>query len=235
MKIVGLVPTFQEGRLAWSAIGSLYAGCDHVAVFDGPVGGNAATGRASVFPKPDGKFTVKHGAWESDAAKRTAMLRWVQSRTWLEDDTWIVWLDGDEVMLWGEYLPDMIERACEEGGDDSPVGGIPIRLTELEGTTSLAMGRVLRASAVSEYLISISLVALANGETVTLGNLPVWNWRDGPMLVSRDDQGGIVVDPRCRPATPGEPQILHRSAWRSKTREVQRQSEAEQAAFEAQA
>jgi hypothetical protein len=228
VKIVGLVPTFQEGRLAWSAIGSLVSCCDHIAVFDGPVGVNAATGNPSVLPDPDPKLTVKRGAWESDAAKRTDMLRWAQNRRWVDEDTWIVWLDGDEVLVWGEYLPDMIERACEEGGADSPVGGVPIRLHELEGTTSLALGRVLSLWAVQEYLISISFVRLANGKTRTLGNVPVWNWRQGPMIVGEDGE----IDPRCRPASPGEPQILHRSAWRSKERAVQRQSEAEQDAFE---
>jgi hypothetical protein len=232
VKIVGLIPTYQEGRLAWSAINSLLPGCDHVAVFDGPIGDARPTGYQTILPPDNPHLTVKRGTWDSDAHKRTEMLKWAQARRWLDDDSWIVWLDGDEVMLYGEYLPDLIERAVEEGANDTPVGGIPLRLHELEGTTSLVTGRLLRVDIVEEYITSISFVRLKNGETRLLGNIPIWNWRQGPMIVHDDGEGGMVIDARCRPASAGEPQILHRSAWRSRARTVERQSVAEQKAFE---
>ena len=230
--ILGLVPTWQEGRLSWTALASLLPACDHIAAFDGPIGDAPPSGHASVLPKPSNTIHIQTGAWPSDAAKRTAMLRWAQARTWLSDEDWLVWLDGDEVLLWGEYLPDLIDRASEEADELTVVGGFPIRLHELDGTTSVCLGRIVRVGVIAEYIVSSFYVRKRDGSEAAIGNVPVWNWRQGPMLVGGTPEQP-EIDPRCRPASPGEPQILHRSAWRSKGRTVQRQSEAEAVQVEA--
>ncbi len=205
---------------------------DHVLVFEGPVEGNPETGPASVIPRDKGlsqRLTVVRGAWSSDAAKRTAMVEWVHRRPWLNDaEPWGLWLDGDELLLYGEYLRDWLWRVSQQGDDANPVAGWPLALVELDGSTSLCMGKLLRVDFVRRYLISSSYIELMTGDSRTVGNVEYWNPVDGPRMF--DEQGR----PHWRARMPlhGEPHLQHRPVLRSRLRDVERQHLAEARNFE---
>lgn len=232
MKIVGLVSSFREGPMLETAIRSLEHAVDHVLVFEGPVEQNAgAGGPESIIPKGGGwsnRLTVVHGSWASDAAKRSAMVEWCRGRRWLAgEEVWGLWLDGDEILLWGEYLRDWLWRVSQQGDSENPVGGWPFPLVELDGSVVLCLGKLLRIDLVRRYLISSSLIELVNGDTRTVGNVPVWTPLDGPLLHADDGRPNW----RARPPLAGEPHLQHRPVLRSKLREVERQHVAEERNF----
>jgi len=210
-----------------TAIGSL-AALDHVVVFEGPVEGNPAAGPDSIIPKAGQRLTVVRGEWETDAAKRTAMVEWVHGRRWLDDETWGLWLDGDEILLWGEYLHDWVWRISQQGDDANPVAGWPFPLVELDGSVVMCMGKLVRIDLISRYLISSSYIELANGDRRTVGNVPFWDPLDGPLQHMPDGRPHW----RARPPLAGEPHLQHRPILRSKLRGVERQHVAEARNFE---
>ncbi len=214
-----------------SAVASL-ADLDHVVVFEGPVEGNPEVGPESVIPRGKSwsqRLTVVRGAWASDAAKRTAMVEWVHRRAWLnEHEPWGLWLDGDEILLYGEYLRDWLWRISQQGDDGNEVVGWPLALVELDGSTSLCMGKLLRVDLVRRYLISSSYLELVNGTTRTVGNVEYWNPLDGPVVRTADGRPHW----RARPPLHGEPHLQHRPVLRSKLRAVERQHVAEARNFE---
>lgn len=226
MKIVGLVSSFREGPMLQTAIRSLGA-LDHVLVFEGPVEGNEAAGPVSVIPR-ENRVSVVHGAWEDDAAKRTAMVEWVRARRWLDDDgTWGLWLDGDEILLWGEYLRDWLAAAVSWTEDDpvsNPIVGWPLTLVEMDSSVSWCMGKLVRVDRIARYLVSSSYIELVNGRRATVGNVPAWNPVDGPLQLGPEGRPHW----RARPPLHGEPHLLHRWKLRPPSRTVERQSGAEE-------
>ncbi len=228
MKIVGLVSSYREGALLSSAIRSLEH-LDAIVVFEGPVERNAdLSGPESVIPQRVGKTQVNvvHGEWPADAAKRTAMIEWCHSRRWLEgEDVWGLWLDGDEILLWGEYLGDWIRAAASGGTDDDPVAGWPISLVELDGSVAWCMGKLVRVDLIERYLISSSFIEMRGGETRTVGNVQCWTPVDGPTQMGAD---GETPHWRARPPLQGEPHLQHRWMLRPRERQVERQHKAEE-------
>lgn len=232
MKIVGLVSSFREGELLRSAVESL-ASLDAIVVFEGPVERNAdLSGPESVIPRrvglPQKQVHVVHGEWPADAAKRTAMIEWCRTRRWLQDEqVWGLWLDGDEVLLWGEYLADWVRRASEAGDDDNEVAGWPLSLVELDGSVAWCAGKLVRVDLIEKYLISSSFIQMVGGQTRTVGNLQCWTPLDGPSQFT-EVEGVRLPHWRARPPLQGEPHLLHRSRLRSRAREVERQHVAEE-------
>src|SRR5579859_4971040 len=106
-----------------TAIRSL-AALDHVFVFEGPVEGNPPIGPESELPtfKEAGKWmTYFSGEWETDAAKRTAMVERAQAfPRGIGEPLWGLWLDGDELLLWGEMLHDWLWRVSQQGDEENP-------------------------------------------------------------------------------------------------------------------
>ena len=231
MKVVACVSTFCEGELAKAAIQSVRV-LDHVLVADGPVEGNEPSGPATVLPREDPRTTVLHGAWETDAAKRTAMLEWVKGRRWLDGATWVLWLDGDEILLWGEYLRDWLARVTEGAGEENMTGGWPLSLVELDGSVVWCMGKLVRAEAVARYLVSSSYIELVNGDRRTVGNVDAWNPLEGPLQWTGE---GAERRPHWRARLPlqGEPHLLHRPVLRARARLVERQHRAEERNYQA--
>lgn len=222
--IVGMMSTFCEGQLARSACESLLRACDKVVVFEGPVGGaEEVSGLWTQLPDT-GKFVVEYGEWASDAAKRQAMVEYVKHRWGGVSPLWGVWLDGDELLLWGEYLRDWLGRLdaeneltrtqrislpseAESGGDfivPEPTFNWLIRLVELDASVAKCSGKVVRLDLIDEYLVSSYQVRLMNGAIVALPNVPA-------------ERGPI----------PGEPHILHRSGLRDPRRQIRRLHDAE--------
>lgn len=205
-----------------SAIRSL-AALDGVLVFDGPVEGNAAAGAESVIGTANVKQTLRafHGEWESDAAKRTAMLVKVKE-LWPGPDLWGLWLDGDEILLWGEYLRDWLEPVVALGTKENPVGGWPISLVELDSSVAWCMGKVVRLDLIRRYLVSSSYIEMMDGSRRTVGNVDAWSPLDGPM-----QHVGGKPHWRARLPLQGEPHLQHRPSLRDPGRAVERQNEAE--------
>ena len=201
------------------AVTSLGAACDQIIVGEGPLG--------ETTPLPQRWPPIRHtevifGSWETDAAKRTFLLNaakaWASGRKF-----WIVWIDGDELMLWGENLPLWIARAEYGDPELKETGGFPLRLVELTGATVMATGRVIRGDIIEEYRHSIVEVKLTGMETShPLPNLP--NWAPGEPVTAYN-----------RPPLHGEPHYLHLSSLRDPARQAQRQSEAETEGYEARA
>lgn len=228
MKIVGLVSSFREGPMLASAIRSLSA-LDHVFVFEGPVEGNPAVGPESELPAERKKVTFRAGEWETDAAKRTAMAEAAHAFPRQEGEPlWGLWLDGDELLLNGEYLHDWLWRVSQQGDEENPVAGWPLSLVELDGSVSWCMGKLLRVDLVRRYLVSSSYLELVNGERVTKGNVFAWTPVDGPLQFTEEGKPHW----RARPPLQGEPHLQHRPVLRSKLRLVERQHEAEARNFE---
>lgn len=224
MKIVGLVSSFREGPMLEAALRSLQD-LDGVLVHDGPVEGNPPAGAASVIDRSLADVVIE-GAWETDAAKRTAMLT-LAKRKW-PGELWGLWLDGDEILLWGQYLRDWILRVSQQGSSDNPVGGWPLALVELDGTTTLCMGKLVRLDLIRAYLISSSYIELVNGDRRTVGNVDYWNPVDGPTQFTPDGKPHW----RARPPLQGEPHLQHRPILRDRARSVERQHKAEARNFE---
>ena len=196
---------------------------DAVLVFEGPVEGNEPTGPESDFGSTG--VAVYRGSWATDAAKRTAMLETAKKK-W-PGPLWGVWLDGDEILLWGEQLHDWLYRVDQQGDADNPVGGWPLPLVELDGTTVLCMGKCVRLDLIRRYLVSSSLIELVTGEHRTVGNVLFWNPIDGPCQRTPDGRPHW----RARPPLQGEPHLQHRPILRSRDRDVERQHAAEERNF----
>lgn len=217
IRVVGLVSSFCEGPMLRTAVRSL-AALDHILVFDGPVERNPPSGPRSETGGLGKGAVVVEGEWATDAAKRTAMVEWAKARlNPTGGPLWGLWLDGDEILLWGEYLHDWLWRVSQQGDDDNPVAGWPLPLVELDGAVSMCMGKLLRIDLVERYLVSSSYIELVGGTRRTVGNVFYWTPKDGP----------LVENWRARPPLQGEPHLQHRPILRSKLRDVERQNEAE--------
>jgi hypothetical protein len=219
MKIVALMSTFCEGTLAISAMRSA-AMLDGILVADGPVEGNEPD-PDTITRFPDGLHVKKYfGTWPDDAGKRT----WIvgEAKKLWPGELWGLWLDGDELLLWGEYLRDWLERIKLESDDDTnPIAGWPFPLVELDGSVAICAGKLIRVDKVRQYLASSSYVEFVNGARRTLGNVKYYDPVNGP----------VMENWRARPVLAGEPHLLHRPLLRSKGRTVERQHLAEERAY----
>lgn len=223
--IVALMSTYREGQLALSAARSALPGCDALVLYEGPVGTPAAGGDPTPVAEIEhaaGRAAVSfwhdQGAWETDAAKRTALLEFAQD-TWESEPLWCFWIDGDEILLWGEYLPDYCGRAEQQGG----AGGFPLRIVEMDGSVALAHGRVFRGDLVRCFVEGSYQLQLENGGMViALPNEPICV--AGGVPVGKADGTPVTLEDlaELRPPLAGEPHILHRTQLRSPLREAAR-------------
>lgn len=198
--IIGLVSTWNEGRLAAGAIRSLLTCCDVVRVCDGPIGdrGDASNPTQLDAFKKEQRVTVTRGAWESEHAKRNAML--AQTRRY-PTPTWGVYLDGDEVLVWGEWLPDLIDAATSNAPDGETTASVPILITEVDSSVG-RVHRVIRLDLLERHLLSMSQFEFKTfAGVVTLPLLPVW-------------RPGEPVTHTNRPPMQGEPHLHHRAYYR---------------------
>lgn len=227
--IYALMSTYREDVLGLSAARSVLAGCDVLVMYEGAVGTPAEGGG----PTPVGSirdaceqagvsFWHDVGEWDTDAAKRTAMLEFAQGLAdpWVEggEPLWCVWIDGDEVMLWSEYLPDYLRRAEQIPG----AAAQGLRVVEFDGSVAMAQGRCIRGDLVKacvegSYQIEMNsgmIFALPNEHLCVAGGVPVGKPDGEPVTV--EDLA------RLRPPLSGEPHILHRTTLRSPERTARR-------------
>lgn len=246
-RLVGLMPTYREGSLARSAVDSLLqARLDKVIVWEGPAGDGRVDddapptmldligGHSTYFATTAPLFDFKAGRWESDAAKRTEMLRYAVKQ-YPGEIVWGIWLDGDELLVNGRYLRDLVqERAWNDEHEGAnlrdpsnlPTGGIPVRLVEYDGTCSFAHGRLIRLDTVRRFVVSNLLIETVLGSEMRLGNVPE---RTELEDLAREAFPGRRIVP---PPLPGEPVIVHRSHLRHPARKGLRLHEQEKAELE---
>lgn len=197
LPIYGLVSSYREGRLTMSAVESLLECCREVFVLEGPVGDVAAWGElvagggepglASEFPKHSRRVHVRReSGWETDAAKRTALVRWVQE--WRPGPAWGVVVDGDETLLWARFLPDYLARS---EADEVP-GGVKVKLVFEDGQVYETAARCLRLELIDEYVLSGYQLRLKGQATVWVS--PIVPAKQAPLQ--------------------GEPHVFHRGYLR---------------------
>ncbi len=243
--IYGLISSYREGQLLKSCLESVRPACDHIAIYEGPIGDVLPASNEKDLPLPLGEVWRKVGRWDSDHHKRNELLNWAKKHykqlllqqvnrgKRLEnldhalEQQWIVWIDGDEVLIWGEYLPDWIDRAEKE----TSVGGFPIRLVEMDGSVYKSYGRIMRAAFISGFQLGVTQTILTSGMVVGLPNQQICgpggvpaNW--GEREINVEDLAEL------RPPVHGEPHILHRSFLRDPSRGAERVHVSEQQWYE---
>ncbi len=222
--IVGLCSTYREGRLA--AFRSLLPACDQgVFVLEGPIGDAPPAGPETDWRslQKTGRVVVRRGAWESDAEKRTEMLEFAKTVGRDGEPLWGVILDGDELLLHGDVLPEYFDALPADAG------GFSVHLVELDGSCSYIPNRLLRLDAIDSWAISSYAFTLTSGVTVSLPNVKILA-AGQPDTDEWVDVNGASRQ-RRRPLQ-GEPHILHRSVLRPPERQtVRRQHEAEADTF----
>lgn len=215
-----------------------------VLVFEGPVGighheeGNVveidACARRVFGTRFRPLVVARGGRWQTDAAKRTAMLQRAQAYSREPGERlWLLWLDGDEVLLWGEYLPDWLQRLEAE----TAAGGLKLRLVELDGSVVWCFGKIIDGDTVRAYLESSYQVELKSGMLLGLPNVPICT-AGGIPVVNPDELDRMTDEEKQelmrhhRPPLAGEPHLLHRSILRDPARAVRRLSTDEAAFYE---
>ncbi len=225
MKLVGLVSCYKEGRLVQGAIRSALEACDHVAVFEGPAGEHLEDVPESDFGELEG-FHFQTGEWTTDAAKRTAMVKWCRG---YGSPTWGVWIDGDEVLVNGWALRDALQavlwRDEEEGG--KPSGGFPLRLVEMDGSLAVCRAKCVRVDLIDRYLVSSSGIRFKSGAVLAdhaEGNLPqkISEWYISERVKAIGEDRMML-----EPPLPCEPFLVHRSPLRHPLRRKLRMHEQE--------
>jgi len=215
MKIIALVSVFEESdHMLKSCIDSA-GDLDKILVFNGTVNSNVHRFKSRPILQTSKKTQFRYyvGQWRSDAEKRTEMLLEAQA---YDEDCWALWLDGDEILLFGEYLKDHVIRAEEE----TATGGATIRIVEYDGSVANCYGKLIKVSNVSEYIMSSYEIKLKNGMTVALPNVPICSAGGIPIGEIKDRDDPILA--LNRPPLIGEPHLLHRHGLRSPEREAPR-------------
>lgn len=221
MRVVGLISSYRESLLTRLAFSSVVA-CepDHVYIFEGPAGAPvSAECPESWLPEGGPRVTVEHGFWQTDAHKRTQIVKAAQAdhdRTHKGEPLWGVWVDGDEVLINGAFLRDILQALVwRDVPEEPPTVGWPIRLVELDGSVAIVRAKVLRIDQISNYVVSSSGIKFKNGVVQAEGNLPMtsaeWWVAERMQLL---EQGRYLLSPPL----PGEPHLLHRSAFRHPAR-----------------
>lgn len=204
-RLVGLVPTYNEGALAAGAIRSLLPHVDNVIVYEGPVGDAPATGDPTDLTefRRNSRVVVTVGDWETEAGKRNEMLR---STRRMPTPTWGVYLDADEVFVGAEYLREYIwaaEQRAEPGRDTS---ALPVLISEVDGSVG-RVHRIIRLDLLDRHVLSMSQLQFKGQEVIaTFPVIPVWRPHEP---ITADEYGGYRG-----PILTGTPHIHHRAYYR---------------------
>jgi len=226
-RICAMISCYQEGDLLWSTIESASM-LDEIFVVEGstefPLNSSHFHGEARKTPTEKRvRYMYYEGVFKSDADKRSAILR--EAQAW-NHDAWGIWIDGDEILLFGDYLRDHCSRADEE----TATGGATIRLVEYDGSVANCYGKLIKLGSIRNYVMSSYEVTLESGMTVALPNVPICSAGGIPLTDSTDrNDPDFAVK---RPPVIGEPHLLHRHGLRSPRREAPRLHDKEAESFE---
>lgn len=202
MKLIGCLSTFNEGNLLRECVRSLLKAVDIAVLYEGPFGEAQSIQTPLKLKYPDllaavknRQLIIKTGQWETQAHKLTDLTRFcVQTFQRDDEPVWGMHLDGDEVLLFGEFLRDIVERFTEAVPDERYMN---IKLVEMDGTVGGTQTHLVRMDLIDQYFVSGSQI-LFKGDSfpVSLHNPP-------------GDRFPIM----------GEPHILHRSVLRQEGRD----------------
>jgi len=237
--LVACVSAYKEGNLVHGAIASSLEATDRVVVFEGPAGAPIDDVPETDYTRWKDKITLKGGAWRADAEKRTAMVEYVASLA-LAPPVWGVWVDGDEILENGQYLPDVLQAlewedeargATLTDPENLPTMGRPIRIVEPTGLIISCRAKVIRLDLVRRYVVSSSVVESVLGGYMGEGNKPdsLAKWFDDRELFAAKDYAFYA-----HPPLPCEPFLVHRSWLRHPARRDTRMSDQEMVEFERQ-
>ena len=210
--LFGLVSTYLDGNLAYHAVKSALACCDQVLVLEGPCGDPLQADVPATYLgelADDPRVTVQTGRWRTDAKKRTAMVEWAHRHA--SGPTWGLWLDADEYLVNGEFLPDWLQYLTwMDERDDTPTMRQPLRLVELDGSISMSYVKLVRVDLVREYRVSIANLVNQMGIEEKAGNL---HEHIGPWMQAHQQaaKGFLYWPPGPGPL---DPFIVHRSMLR---------------------
>lgn len=195
--IVGLVSSYDEGAMLRPCLESLADCCQRILVLDGPIGGLPVVPVDTSDVPPQAIVRRSRAPWDSDAAKRTELIRWAQK--WIPGPAWAVVLDGDEILWAARYLPEYLAR-CE----DDPDGAMKLKLVEAGDDVVVyeTGARVLPLERIDRYVLSSYQIKLRGSETVV----------------------SLPLAPASRPPAYHEPHIVHRAYLRTGARKAVRQS-----------
>lgn len=223
MKIAALISYYDEKDLLPSCIKSAQY-CDMRMMFSGPT--NADENICDHGTAVQYNLIQYPGIWKSDADKRTDMLVAAQELLHDDPDYWALWLDADEILLWGEYLHDLCRRAEIE----TATGGAAIKIVEYDGSVANCFGKLIKLESIKRYVMSSYEVELNNGMTVALPNVPICTAGGIPIGEIKEATDPLLAT--NRPPLQGEPHLLHRHGLRDPRRSVQRLHDAESESFQ---
>lgn len=203
MAYVGICSTYNEGGLAQGAVECLLEFCSWVQVCEGPVRGLEFEGPATELAavRRLKGVDVWEGSFATEYEKRNAMLARAKAKRYPPGPVWLVYLDGDELLLFGRWVPDLIEAATGAAPEGEEPGAIPLPITEVDGSVGKVY-RIFRADVLERHVLSMSQFLMrGSSAVVTLPLIPVW-------------RPGEPVTATARAPLPGEPQIHHRAYYR---------------------
>lgn len=212
MKLVGLISSYLEGDLLAGAMRSLdKVGLDDLIVFEGPAG-EPLEGDVPKSVIPRGvQHVARHGRWRTDARKRNQMLEEAKRRN--PGPLWGVWLDGDEILVNGEYLRDRLQSVTwndEYGESAVPTIHLPMWTVEADGSMALTTGRIVRLDLIQSYDISVSVVTNTLGLEEAFGN----EHPDARMWLRMIFEAAERGQMSAWPPFSCDPHIVHRSNLR---------------------
>lgn len=207
--IVGMVPSYREGILTRDAVISLLPVCDIVLVFEGPIEGAPNTGIDTDFKSlrrgMESRIILKNGRWASEVQKRNAMLEHTRR---YKPPVWGIFLDSDEVLIWGEYIESYIEH-CDSQAPEGQVNiACPILRVEEDGSTQ-KLTRIIRLDMLERHLLASSQ----------------WKFFTSDIAIT------FPAEPFDREPFQGEPHVLHRPYLRPRSRQNFRLSDIESEDF----
>lgn len=229
--VVGLMSTWREGDLARLAHASLQdAALDRLYVFEGATSHTPpAVGEAT----PELAGFVKLRSYPSDAAKLTACIDVVkQSSAYHGHPLWGLWLAGDEILVNGRFLRDLLQRVQWEDErlgrsildpDNGPTFSVPVTQVEHDGSLGRVLSRCVRVDLIKRYVASSHVIELVNGAIIQHGSRPL-TLDDLPQMqaitaaaIEMDDarqdeiSNRVFVPPifACEPYTVHRPQLRH--------------------------
>lgn len=206
---VALISSYKEGRLIQGTIHSLVAaGVFDIVIFDGPTKpGAVVNGDKTDIGRWNHRAGIvyEESTWPNEHTKRTAMLQRARE-VYPLPEFWILTIDADEILVWGEYLTDWLNVLRPEKGEVV----VPLKRTEAQWTetgflSDVAPSRLIHSSIVKEYLVSCWKILTPKDEVFFAGH---YRAPKMPMY--------------------GEPHIHHRSYLRRIERAVMRESRTEE-------
>lgn len=235
-----MVSSYKEGRLVAAAIRSLLnVELDRLYVYEGPAGPPLGddvpdSDLSAAMMLAGGVIRVHHGRWRTDARKRNEMLQ--QAKRDFPGVTWGVIVDGDEVLVNGEYLRDRLqslvwddEMKGARAGDTSnpPWARWPLHFVEADGSMHLITARVMRIDLVRSIDVSSSVITNEHGVREGWGNYAARSAAWIESWLAAIDQGKMIA----WPPLPCEPHLVHRSNLRHPLRRQLRMSQQEAEEF----